>query len=145
MTSPVNNLSVTASAVTDPYCNYLKMNCILQQVQIFKALVLGEEERGQSSYQVMCFVTRFINNEFISSDAMSKLRQVGIELIRVHSFMYEIYERLHPRSHHTEQHLNNLRIKLFSNFVDQYRQYNRPQVRSPYILLHNSKPSVLSL
>lgn len=52
------------------------------QVQIFKALVLGEEERGQSSYQVMCFVTRFINNEFISSDAMSKLRQKNPSAIR---------------------------------------------------------------
>ena len=38
--------------------------------------MLGEEERGQSQSQVMCFVTRFIKNEFISSDAMSKLRQV---------------------------------------------------------------------
>ncbi|KAI0225032.1 Out at first protein [Lamellibrachia satsuma] len=48
---------------------------IKNDVQIFKVLVLGEEERGQSQSQVMCFVTRFIKNEFISSDAMSKLRQ----------------------------------------------------------------------
>ncbi|CAH1797438.1 unnamed protein product [Owenia fusiformis] len=51
-------------------------------VQIFKSLVLGEEERGQSQYQVMCFITRFINNEFISSDAMSKLRQKNPSAIR---------------------------------------------------------------
>ena len=39
-------------------------------------LSLAEEERGQSQPQLMCYVTRFIKNEFISSDAMSKLRQV---------------------------------------------------------------------
>jgi hypothetical protein len=49
---------------------------MLQDVQILKALVLGEEERGQSQYQVMCFVCHFQKGEFISSDAMSKLRQV---------------------------------------------------------------------
>lgn len=49
----------------------------LQEVQILKALVLGEEERGQSTYQVMCFVTRFLKTDFISSDAMAKLRQVS--------------------------------------------------------------------
>lgn len=49
---------------------------VLQDVQILKALVLGEEERGQSQYQVMCFVCHFQKGEFISSDAMSKLRQV---------------------------------------------------------------------
>uniref|UniRef100_T1JC08 Out at first protein n=1 Tax=Strigamia maritima TaxID=126957 RepID=T1JC08_STRMM len=43
--------------------------------QIFRAVVLGEEERGQSQYQVMCFVASLTKNEFISSDAMSKLRQ----------------------------------------------------------------------
>lgn len=41
-----------------------------------KALVLGEEERGQSQYQVMCFITKFLKSDFISSDAMAKLRQV---------------------------------------------------------------------
>lgn len=45
------------------------------EVQAFRLLVLGEEERGQSQYQVLCFVTRFAKNEFISADAMSKLRQ----------------------------------------------------------------------
>ncbi|XP_023933117.1 out at first protein [Lingula anatina] len=45
------------------------------EIQIFKALVLGEEERGQNQFQVMCYITRFIKNEFISADAMSKLRQ----------------------------------------------------------------------
>ncbi|XP_073990838.1 BRICHOS-like domain-containing protein out at first [Rhodnius prolixus] len=45
------------------------------EVQVLKALVLGEEERGQSQYQVMCFVCHVNKDEFISSDAMSKLRQ----------------------------------------------------------------------
>ncbi|XP_002738882.1 out at first protein-like isoform X1 [Saccoglossus kowalevskii] len=52
------------------------------EVQIFKALVLGEEERGQSQYQVMCFITKFTKSEFISSDAMSKLRQKNPGTIR---------------------------------------------------------------
>ncbi|GFY51066.1 out at first protein [Trichonephila inaurata madagascariensis] len=45
------------------------------EVQIFRVLILGEEERGQSQYQVLCFVTQLTKNDFISADAMSKLRQ----------------------------------------------------------------------
>ncbi|XP_035677153.1 out at first protein-like [Branchiostoma floridae] len=52
------------------------------EVQIFKALILGEMERGQSQYQVICQVTKFSKNEFISSDAMSKLRQKNPGTIR---------------------------------------------------------------
>ena len=50
---------------------------------MIKALVLGEEERGQNQYQVMCFVDRFYKMDFISSDAMSKLRQKNPGTIRV--------------------------------------------------------------
>lgn len=50
----------------------------LQEVHVLKALVLGEEERGQSQYQVMCFVTKLQRGDFISSDAMAKLRQVSV-------------------------------------------------------------------
>ncbi|XP_066589734.1 out at first protein [Prorops nasuta] len=53
------------------------------EVQVIKALVLGEEERGQSQYQVMCFVNHFYKVDFISSDAMSKLRQKNPGTIRV--------------------------------------------------------------
>ncbi|KAK6640405.1 hypothetical protein RUM44_012098 [Polyplax serrata] len=52
-------------------------------VQILKALVLGEEERGQSQYQVMCFVCHFSKDDYISSDAMSKLRQKNPGTIRI--------------------------------------------------------------
>lgn len=55
---------------------------ILQEAQVLKALVLGEEERGQSQYQVMCFVTKFQKGDFITSDAMAKLRQVK----KIHRF-----------------------------------------------------------
>ncbi|GLV33049.1 out at first [Carabus blaptoides fortunei] len=51
-------------------------------VQILKALVLGEEERGQSQYQVMCFVCHFQKGDFISSDAMAKLRQKNPGTVR---------------------------------------------------------------
>ncbi|KAK3885006.1 hypothetical protein Pcinc_010747 [Petrolisthes cinctipes] len=54
-----------------------------QELQIFKVIVLGEEELGQSQYQVMCFVLRFFKNNFISSDAMSKLRQKNPGTVRV--------------------------------------------------------------
>lgn len=54
----------------------------MQEVQILKALVLGEEERGQSQYQVMCFATKFNKGDFISSDAMAKLRQKNPHTIR---------------------------------------------------------------
>jgi len=39
-------------------------------------LLLGEEERGQKPYQILCFVNHIHANEFISPDAMAKLRQV---------------------------------------------------------------------
>lgn len=43
---------------------------------------MGEEERGQNLYQVMCFVTKFQKGDFISSDAMAKLRQKNPSTIR---------------------------------------------------------------
>lgn len=45
------------------------------EVQVFRVLILGEEEQAQSLYQVVCFVTRFNKMNFIPVDAMSKLRQ----------------------------------------------------------------------
>ncbi|XP_049789081.1 out at first protein [Schistocerca nitens] len=51
-------------------------------VQVLKALVLGEEERGQSQYQVMCFVRHFHKGDFISADAMAKLRQKNPGTVR---------------------------------------------------------------
>lgn len=55
---------------------------LLQEVQILKSLILGEEERGQSQYQVMCFIFHFAKDSFISSDAMSKLRQKNPSTVR---------------------------------------------------------------
>ncbi|XP_066253889.1 out at first protein [Euwallacea similis] len=52
------------------------------EVQILKTLILGEEERGQSQYQVMCFIFHFAKDSFISSDAMSKLRQKNPSTVR---------------------------------------------------------------
>lgn len=43
-----------------------------------QVLLLGEEERGQKPYQILCFVNHIHANEFISPDAMAKLRQVII-------------------------------------------------------------------
>ncbi|XP_060539187.1 out at first protein homolog [Pantherophis guttatus] len=55
-----------------------------QEVKIFRALILGEFERGQSQFQALCFVTRLHRNEIIPSESMAKLRQV---------------RRLHPKPH----------------------------------------------
>ncbi|XP_022098558.1 out at first protein-like [Acanthaster planci] len=53
------------------------------EVQIFKMIVLGEEERAdESQYQTMCFIFKFLKSEFISADAMSKLRQKNPGTIR---------------------------------------------------------------
>lgn len=61
---------------------HLSANSLLQEVQILKSLILGEEERGQSQYQVMCFIFHFTKDSFISSDAMSKLRQKNPSTVR---------------------------------------------------------------
>lgn len=54
-----------------------------QDVKIFRALILGELERGQSQYQALCFVTRLIRNEIIPSESMARLRQKNPQAIRL--------------------------------------------------------------
>lgn len=53
-----------------------------QEVKIFRTLILGELERGQSQFQALCFVTRLHRNEIIPSDSMAKLRQKNPRTIR---------------------------------------------------------------
>ncbi|XP_015756584.1 PREDICTED: out at first protein-like [Acropora digitifera] len=43
--------------------------------KVFQVVVLGEIDKAESSYEAMCFVTGLEEEEFISSDSMSKLRQ----------------------------------------------------------------------
>lgn len=54
------------------------------EVQVFRVFVPWEEERGvvENKPQVLCFVTKFGKSEFISSDAMSKLRQKNPTAVR---------------------------------------------------------------
>jgi len=54
------------------------------EVQIFRMITMAEEEKGQraDSYQVLCHVIRFSKSDFISADAMSKLRQKNPGAIR---------------------------------------------------------------
>ncbi|XP_007651660.3 out at first protein homolog isoform X1, partial [Cricetulus griseus] len=54
----------------------------LQDVKIFRALILGELEKGQSQFQGLCFVTRLHHNEIIPSEAMAKLRQKNPRAVR---------------------------------------------------------------
>lgn len=60
-------------------CNFF------QKRKIFEVLVLGEMDRAESSYEAMCFVTELEEEEFISSDAMSKLRQVSFLISQKYS------------------------------------------------------------
>ncbi|XP_035389816.1 out at first protein homolog [Electrophorus electricus] len=53
-----------------------------QDVKIFRALILGELERGQSQYQALCFITRLSRNEIIPSDSMARLRQKNPHTVR---------------------------------------------------------------
>ncbi|XP_016300764.1 out at first protein homolog [Sinocyclocheilus anshuiensis] len=53
-----------------------------QDVKIFRALILGELERGQSQYQALCFITRLNHNEIIPSESMARLRQKNPLAIR---------------------------------------------------------------
>ncbi|XP_042538780.1 out at first protein homolog [Dipodomys spectabilis] len=53
-----------------------------KDVKIFRALILGELEKGQSQFQALCFVTRLHHNEIIPSEAMVKLRQKNPRAVR---------------------------------------------------------------
>ncbi|XP_071957859.1 out at first protein-like [Antedon mediterranea] len=52
------------------------------ETKIQRLIVLGEQERDEGRYQVVCFVSKFNRNDFISSDSMSKLRQKNPGTIR---------------------------------------------------------------
>ncbi|CAL1570426.1 unnamed protein product [Knipowitschia caucasica] len=54
-----------------------------QDIKIFRALILGELERGQNQYQALCFVTRLNRNEIIPSESMARLRQKNPQAIRL--------------------------------------------------------------
>ena len=69
-------------------------------MQIFRAVILPEEDLGQTDIQTMCFVLRFAKNEFISSDAMSKLRQVKFfkQLLYIYMYLLLKYHQLNYRN-----------------------------------------------
>ncbi|XP_028321563.1 out at first protein homolog [Gouania willdenowi] len=54
-----------------------------QEVKIFRALILGELERGQNQYQALCFISRLSRNEIIPSESMARLRQKNPQAIRL--------------------------------------------------------------
>ncbi|KAM9298800.1 out at first protein homolog [Gastrophryne carolinensis] len=53
-----------------------------QNVKIFRILILGELERGQSHFQALCFITQLQSNEIIPSESMAKLRQKNPHTVR---------------------------------------------------------------
>ncbi|XP_031427367.1 out at first protein homolog isoform X2 [Clupea harengus] len=54
----------------------------IQHVKIFRALVLGEPERGQTQYQALCFITHLDAREFIPIESMARLRQKNPHVVR---------------------------------------------------------------
>lgn len=62
-----------------------------QEVEIFRVILLGEEDRGDpQKYQAFCFVIFLDGNDYISTDAMSKLRQVSWLYPGMHLIVYEV-------------------------------------------------------
>ncbi|XP_067293906.1 out at first protein homolog [Pseudorasbora parva] len=53
-----------------------------RRVKIFRALVLGEPEKGQSQYQALCFISHLDHGELIPSEAMARLRQKNPHVVR---------------------------------------------------------------
>ncbi|XP_029546508.1 out at first protein homolog isoform X2 [Salmo trutta] len=53
-----------------------------RDVRIVRALILGEPERGQNQYQVLCFVSRLDHHEIIPTESMARLRQKNPHLVR---------------------------------------------------------------
>ncbi|KAM6970061.1 out at first protein homolog [Aplochiton taeniatus] len=53
-----------------------------RDVRIVRALILGEPERGQNQYQVLCFITRLDHHEVIPTESMARLRQKNPHLVR---------------------------------------------------------------
>eukprot|EP00063_Salmo_salar_P017675 XP_013992510.1 PREDICTED: out at first protein homolog isoform X2 [Salmo salar] len=53
-----------------------------KDVRIVRALILGEPERGQNQYQVLCFVSRLDHHEIIPTEFMARLRQKNPHLVR---------------------------------------------------------------
>ena len=49
---------------------------IIQKLQIFKTVILGEIDLAENAYETICFAIPLLDNEYISPDVMSKLRQV---------------------------------------------------------------------
>lgn len=82
-------------------------------MQILKALVLGEEERGQSQYQVMCFLLHADKTEFISADAMAKLRQVSFLYFGLYVFVSFMFMRMHRQFCIAREPLKSATLSIF--------------------------------
>ncbi|KAI2796498.1 hypothetical protein BLOT_015790 [Blomia tropicalis] len=67
---------------------------IWTNLQIFRLVRLGEQDLNEQKVQTFCFVTRLPENEYISSDAMSKLTQKNPSTIRTAELDHgtELYE-----------------------------------------------------
>ncbi|XP_045080476.1 out at first protein homolog isoform X2 [Coregonus clupeaformis] len=52
-------------------------------VRIIRALILGEPERGQNQYQVLCFISRLNQHEIIPTESMARLRQKNPHLVHM--------------------------------------------------------------
>lgn len=65
---------------------------LLKELKIFKVDVFGEPELGEKQYQSICFLKKLNKDEFIPTEAMSKLRQVCKVIIYLWSIYLVLYE-----------------------------------------------------
>ncbi|ESO05785.1 hypothetical protein HELRODRAFT_77423 [Helobdella robusta] len=96
------------------------------ELQIFKLSLLPEDDLFQTGVINFCFVTRITKNEFISSDAMSKLRQKNPSAMRhpeeqLPTSIYTMDVMLNARaSHLLSPHINSLcKTAKYSTFAEQ--------------------------
>lgn len=75
ITSPPAPLQMVSRNAVYPFSHLSFIACITQDVKIFRALILGELERGQNQYQALCFISHLNRNEIIPSESMARLRQ----------------------------------------------------------------------
>ncbi|EDO46094.1 predicted protein [Nematostella vectensis] len=53
-----------------------------KKIQVIKAIILGEMDKAENPYEAVCFAIKLTDGEYVTPDAMSKLRQKNPDTIR---------------------------------------------------------------
>ena len=86
-------------------------------MEIFRIIQLGEQELQEKLYFVYCFVTHLPQNQFISSDAMSKLRQVRYQIYLVYFLLKHNENTIIKRMHFDQTIFCLLLLLVWSNWL----------------------------